>query len=52
MARTKNIFQITQRSPRLFTWGDVFTLILTAQGNLCHKGAVFALYLLAFKHTA
>lgn len=49
MARTKNIFQISQRSPRLFTWGDVFALILIAQGNLRQTGAVLALYLLAFK---
>jgi hypothetical protein len=52
MARTRNIFQISQGSPRLFAWGDVFALILNAHENLHHTSAVPALYSLAFKHTA
>lgn len=51
MARTNINFQISQRSFRLFTWGDVFALILTAQGNLRHTGAALSLYLLAIKHS-
>lgn len=51
MARTRNIFQISQGSPRLFVWGDVFALILNVHGNLCHTSAVLALYSLAIKLT-
>lgn len=30
MAQNNNIFRISQRSPRLFTWGDIVALILIA----------------------
>jgi hypothetical protein len=33
MARSKNIFQISPRSTRLFTWGDLLAILLIDWGH-------------------